>query len=282
LEKRLLDQTMNRVEHWQQLDSKEFDLLYSFNEQKKKEARGTEAVLNSLILAFDDDHDGRATPSAITRKAFANLWQAQAADGDHKGSWDWLDFGLQPWESKEARYFGATLAAIAVGKAPGYYTSGEDAEIEKRVKLLRSYLRASLPTQNLNNRVWMLWASTKVDGLLSSEEQQQLIQALFAKQYADGGWSLASLVNSPRVLSAGKASEPDGYATGLVVHVLQEAGVDRQDSKIAKGLAWLRAHQLDSGAWRSKSLNKDRNPDTHVGKFMSDAATAFAVLALSH
>ncbi|HEV3118085.1 MAG TPA: hypothetical protein VGY58_13615, partial [Gemmataceae bacterium] len=178
-------------------------------------------------------------------------------------------------------YFGATLAAIAVGTAPGYYTSRKDAEIE-RVQLLRSYLRASLPTQNLNNRVWMLWAATKLDGLLSNKEQQQLIKALFDEQHADGGWNLASLVNSPRVPSAGKAIEPDGYATGLVVHVLQEAGVDRQDSRTARGLAWLQAHQLKTGAWRSKSVNKERNPDTHVGKFMSDAATAFAVLALSH
>ena len=203
-------------------------------------------------------------------------------DGKHKGSWEWLDFGLQPWESKEARYFGATLAAIAVGTAPGYYSSGKDAELDTRVHLLRGYLRASFPKESLNNRLWMLWAAAKLDGLLSNEEQRQLIKALFDKQHADGGWALSSLVRGARVPGAGKAIEPDGYATGLVVHVLQEAGVVKQDSRIARGLAWLQAHQLDTGAWRSKSVNMERNPDTHVGKFMSDAATAFAVLALSH
>jgi hypothetical protein len=30
------------------------------------------------------------------------------------------------------------------------------------------------------------------------------------------------------------------------------------------------------------SINKRRNPETQAGKFMSDAATAFAILALDH
>jgi squalene-hopene/tetraprenyl-beta-curcumene cyclase len=74
----------------------------------------------------------------------------------------------------------------------------------------------------------------------------------------------------------------DGYATGFIVHVLLTAGVPKDDAKLAKGIAWLRSHQSATGEWPAISVNKKRDPATHVGKFMTDAATSFAVLALSH
>jgi hypothetical protein len=67
-----------------------------------------------------------------------------------------------------------------------------------------------------------------------------------------------------------------------VLHVLQTASVPKDDPAVAKGLAWLRANQRPTGEWRGSSVNKQRDPATHVGRFMTDAATAYAVLALSH
>jgi hypothetical protein len=58
--------------------------------------------------------------------------------------------------------------------------------------------------------------------------------------------------------------------------------VSREDRKVAKGLDWLKHNQSATGAWRAVSVNKKRDPASHSGKFMSDAATAYAVLALSH
>jgi len=279
-EKKLLAQTRMRVENWKELDSDKFGLFYDSNARKKKESWGTEAVLNTVILAFDDR--SRSSPSEGTKQAFSNLWQTQVQTGDDKGTWDWLDFNMGPWEWKEARYFGASLAAIAVGTAPGYYTPGRDSDIDARVILLREYLKDGLQRQNLHNRIWGLWASTKVEGILTEAEQKKLIDQLLDQQRDDGGWSLSSLGTWVRSDGTAQESESDGYATGLVLHVLQTVGAPKDDAKIAKGLAWLKSNQSATGAWRGVSVNKNRDPASHSGKFMSDAATAFAVLALSH
>jgi squalene-hopene/tetraprenyl-beta-curcumene cyclase len=310
-EQKILDRTRKRVAHWKELDSPQFRLFYDFDDRKKKESWGTEAVLNALILAFDDHYQGRKTPSDSTKQAFINLWQVQVKDGEKKGSWDWLDFGLEPWESGNARYFGSALAAIAVGTAPGGYTAaasprrqpGEESASDKGVTLLRDYLRKRLPEQNLNNRIWVLWASARLDGVLTKEEQKAIVDQLLAKQQEDGGWRLSSLGSRPlgdaspagrdpetgykRVQKPPLDTASDGYATGLIIHVLKAAGLAKDHPQVSRGLNWLRANQKPSGAWAGISLNKKRDPEStdpgkaHVGKFMWDAATAFAVLALA-
>ena len=45
---------------------------------------------------------------------------AQLKTGEAKGAWSWLQFHNSPWEG-DSQYYGATLAAIAVGTAPGNY-----------------------------------------------------------------------------------------------------------------------------------------------------------------
>jgi len=279
---KLLAQIRLRVANWKKLDSKEFGLYYDSSDELKKQSWGTEAVFNSLILAFDDHYQGRSSPSEETKQALANLWQTQVQAGDYKGTWHWLDFREAPWGNKEARYFGAALAAIAVGTAPGYYTPGADADNDARVTLLRGYLKVELQRQNLHNRAWGLWAAAKVEGILTKAEQKNVIDQLLDKQKDDGGWSLPSLGTWVRSDRTAQETSSDGYATGFVLHVLQTAGVPKTDVKIAKGLAWLKRNQAPTGAWGSVSVVKKRDPASHSGKFMSDAATAFAVLALSH
>jgi squalene-hopene/tetraprenyl-beta-curcumene cyclase len=174
------------------------------------------------------------------------------------------------------------LAAIAVGTAPGYYTPGADQETDARVKLLRGYLKDRLRKENLHNQAWGLWAATQVKGVLTNAGRKKVIDQLLARQREDGGWSLPSLGKWVRNDRTAQETSSDGYATALVLHVLQTAGVPKGDGKIANGLAWLKRHQAATGAWRSVSLVKKRDPASHTGKFMSDAATAFAVLALGH
>ncbi|MHB1423116.1 MAG: prenyltransferase/squalene oxidase repeat-containing protein [Gemmataceae bacterium] len=281
-EAKLLAQIRLRVTNWDKLDSKEFGLYYDASDELKKQSWGTEAVFNAVILAFDDRYQGRSSPSEATKQAFRNLWQTQLQAGGHKGSWEWLDFNEAPWGNKEARYFGAALAAIAVGSAPGYYTPGADADQDAKVKLLRSYLKEKLQRQSLHNQAWGLWAATKIERILTQAEQKKIIDQLLDEQQVDGGWCLPSLGTWKRNDHTAQETASDGCASGFVLHVLLTAGVPKDHAKIAKGLAWLKLNQGATGAWSSVSLVKKRDPSSHTGKFMSDAATAFAVLALSH
>lgn len=71
-------------------------------------------------------------------------------------------------------------------------------------------------------------------------------------------------------------------ATGLVLSVLQQAGTPRGNVQLERGLSWLALNQNKTeGRWPAYSLNKKRNPSSNIADFMSDAATAYAVLALS-
>lgn len=97
------------------------------------------------------------------------------------------------------------------------------------------------------------------------------------------GWSLRSLVNMwLRADGTPLQGESDGAATSLMVLALQEAGVPRENAQLQRGLAWLNSHQdAAEGFWPASSVNKRRHVSSDTGRFMSDAATAFAVLALS-
>jgi squalene-hopene/tetraprenyl-beta-curcumene cyclase len=285
-ETKTLEQTKLRVANWDQLEEVEYQLMYDFDEPKKTQSRGTEAVLNALILALDDRFEQRKQPSDATKKAFSILWATQIREGDHKGSWDWLNFGLEPWESTSGRYLGATIAAIARGAAPENGFGKAEGKSHDGTEWLRGYLKKQYATQNLHNRVWLLWASTSMDGLLTPAQKDELVAQIFAKQHTTGGWSLGSLGDFTHGEIKTPIPTPDGYATGLIAHVLQLAGLPKDNAGVAKGLAWLRENQDPSGPWRAFSVNKKRSPESpdpakaNVGKFMWDAATSYAVLAL--
>ncbi len=66
-----------------------------------------------------------------------------------------------------------------------------------------------------------------------------------------------------------------------MVSALEQSGEASARAAIGKGLAWLERNQDPSGAWLSTSMNKKRDPASDAGRFMTDAATAYSVMALS-
>ncbi len=245
---------------------------------KTSESRGTEAVLNALVLSMRDAAAGRI--GSDTRQAFARMWELQMRTDAIDGAWAWLNFHYEPWESSGAPYFGASLAALAVGSAPDGYAGSP--EIADNLGRLRKYFQREFDRQSLFNRLMALWASSRLDGLLTPVQRTAAIDGALQAQQPDGGWSLASLGSWKRIDGSAVDTGSDGYATGLAVLALRSAGTPASDARIARGVEWLNQHQdRSTGQWSASSLNKTRDPASDVGKFMSDAATAYAVLALT-
>ena len=285
----LLENVSKRVRLWNEVAPVYNDKEYGLN--KSVQSRATEAVLLAFILASNDAQTGKLSTDTLT--AFDNMWALQQTTGENKGAWLWQLFDLNPWEGNISPYYGATLAAIAVGTAPGNYHSTP--EIQNNLTRLRDYLDREFPAQPTINRLTLLWASAKLPGLLSPARQKSIIDEVLSKQQVDGGWSLFPLVRTWRdwgpssLLGKWKRADgtpqelqSDGLATGLILFVLPKAGVPRDNLQLKQGRAWLiRNQNKPEGLWVASSVNKRRDPSSNVGRFMSDAATAFAVLALT-
>lgn len=288
----IADTVRTRLEH---LDDQQ--PFYDHTDAKKLESRGVEAVMNAFLVTSRDLDAGATAPDALTQQALTRLWTVQRQDG----AWDWLEFGLEPYESADALFHGATVAALAAGSPTGRAASA-DAAGKAGVQKLRTYLGANVATQRLFNRTWALLASSRLSGVLTTSQREALVRDLAAAQRPDGGWSLADLGEWRWSKTAGPFAAPgpidpalisgsDGYATGLVVYAMKQAGLGNRPA-VQKGLAWLRANQQAGtpadaawAPWRAHSLNFDREHGGDKGEpwrrmFMSDLATAFAVLAL--
>src|SRR5262245_27592839 len=292
-ETRLIEETTRRVEYYSTQQP-----LYDHSDSKKVESRGTEVVLNALILASADAALNRRVLSGPTREALKQLWERQRYDG----AWDWLDSGLEPFESVDGSYFGATLAAMTIGMVP-VSPQSQSTETGAKIERLRAYLKEKYISQSLFNRAWMLLASARLNGLVTREQREAFFTEIQGLQRNDGGWALNSLgpwrwskmaapFQAPGTPDASLLTQSDGYATGLIVYALRQAGIPTSHPAVSKGLDWLKSNQHEVRvdqhawmAWRAHSLNYDREHGGEKGEpwrrmFMSDSATAFAVLAL--
>lgn len=145
----------------------------------------------------------------------------------------------------DGAYSGATLAVLAIGIAPGAIDS-QDSETKAGMEKLRAYLKGKYTSQSLFNKIWTLLAATRLNGLLTGAQRESLITEI-------------------------QTSHP----------------------AVSGGLQWLRgtqrAVQVNQDAWpawRAHSLNFNGESGGQKGEpwrrmFMSDAATAFAAMALA-
>lgn len=237
-------------------------------------AAGVESIFTAWILAMQDP------AGAATRQAFDRMWSLQIPEGKAKGSWPFFELDLDPWETTGASpYFGAALAALAVGAAPAEYRARPD--IREHIADLNGYLQREHAGQSLHNRVIALWASTALPEAIAGPARKATIEELWQKQQPDGGWTNDSLGPWKKREAAPPSSGSNSYATALVAYVLEKTGVPASNPALARALAWLSSHQdREGGFWAADSMNKRYPPDSMQIRFMRDAATGFAALAL--
>jgi hypothetical protein len=281
-ERAMIDSVEKRVHLWSQSTTSQVLPFYDdekYGKGKEIESRNAESVLNAVILSSYDQRQGHLSPTA--RLAFDNAWALQSPTGPDAGAWVWQNFNYTPWESPESQYHWAALFALTVARTPDHYR--DDPAIALHLALLTGYLSSHYAAQPLLNKIIALWASRSYPSLLTADQRRDLIASLLRLQHADGGWSASDLGDWERRDKTPLEYRPDGYATGLIVLVLEESSTPQADAPIARGRSWLIANQdKTTGAWTAWSLNKNRDLDSPIGKFMSDAATSYAVLALEN
>lgn len=244
-------------------------------ETQKKGLRPTQSAVLAHGLAEWDRHVvGRLGDE--TRKALDFMLSLQEADG----SWG-NDDCWPPFES--SNYHGATVAALALGTAPGYLAEAT-AEQRAGIDRLRHYLREQEAPHDYD-RLLLLWASTRMDGLLDGDQAAALIAMVLRHQQADGGWSIRTFSAPEAWGDGGRAAKlreevefqttpSDGHQTGLAILVLREAGLPPSHPALQAGVTWLKANQRESGRWWTRSLNTDKK------HYITYSGTVFPVMAL--
>ncbi|MFN8857096.1 MAG: prenyltransferase/squalene oxidase repeat-containing protein [Planctomycetaceae bacterium] len=247
-------------------------------EEQQESVAPAQAIYLAAGLAEWDAHVTRSL-SPETDRALRLMLDLQR----DSGTWG----SLECWPPYESSAFHlATTAAMAIGTAPGWLAGLQDDAVKARVERLKQYLVTEKPRQDYD-RTLLLWASTRLPGLLSAERQKELVELVLSKQQADGGWSIRSF-GAPEEWGAGNRAEKlraepefatppsDGHQTGLAIVVLRELGVPANDPRIQRGVTWLKGNQRASGRWWTRSLNTDS------WHFITYSGTALPLLALSH
>ena len=104
-------------------------------------------------------------------------------NGELKNFIDILPNGItEPFEMDD--HYGVTLAALAVGIAPGEYAETEAAQ--RGMDGIRRYF-SSTPPETLHQQAMLLWAATYTPELMTDAEKQDCMDELFARQQPDGG-----------------------------------------------------------------------------------------------
>lgn len=231
----------------------------------------TGLVATTAFLTMSDARTGGGLGTE-TRRGLDYAW----SELDGSGSWEgWLQCNWPPFEADTE--FAPALMLVALGELRGAYGEEVLTEADRDgAKALQAGLRVKPPT-GLHDRAMRVWAGAAWPGVALADELAAWREELASAQGEDGGWSMAALAASTWKHDAGQpqSAVSGAYATGFSLYVLLQAGAERSDAGIVRGLKWLRENQRASGLWFESSPRRDRK------HYISHAATAFALLCLA-
>ena len=109
-----------------------------------------------------------------------------------------------------------------------------------------------------------LWASSRVPDLLTADQRKTTIDAAFALQQPDGGWSTTAIGSYKRTDNTQSDTRTDGYATALATLALQSQACRRLIRASAKGSTGCVETRIDppadgSRCRRTRSAIRKRN-----------------------
>lgn len=248
----------------------------SLSESLETGHRTAQVVYSAAGLASWDAHVSRSL-SPETVRMLDLMFELQGESGEWQVPGCWPPLQSSPFQL-------STVAAIAAGTAPGWLAGLKDQTVLARVERMKSRLKSVDPPHDYA-RVWLLWADTKMPGLLETERREEYVEMILSRQAADGGWSLRAFA-LPSEWGDGSreekiSSDPefylassDGHMTGLAISVLRDAGIPVLDPRIQNGVQWIEKNQRMSGRWWTRSLN---NEGLHL---ITYSGTCFSLLAL--
>jgi len=166
--------------------------------------------------------------------------------------------------AKDLYYFGKNRRTPALGDSPflhewratrdWYLDYLARPEIQNNLKMLREYLKRECAAQPAINHVVLLWASAKMPGLLEPQQRKAIITGILGKQQPDGGepvftrWRPVATAKIPNRSWRSLGSQP------------------------------IRTRRKGS---YSLNKNEAQHLTPSAALYMNDAATAYAVLALT-
>ncbi|MCH2160644.1 MAG: hypothetical protein MK085_02095 [Phycisphaerales bacterium] len=254
---------------WQRTRSFAREYLQRYLE-KNQEPQGQHGAVEGIVATSAFLAIGEARNQGRVSNDTLDALRKAASRVDASGHFtEWLTCDWPPYEVDH--HFGTSLLLVALGTTPESFQTDET--MAPHIGSMRTWIRENPPV-NAHQAGMCLWADATGGLELTEEQRNAYIQWCRRDQHEDGGWSVKSIGGWLRPDGTPQVTDSEAYATAFMIFVLRQAGVAANDDAIKRGLAWLRAHQRESGRWFTRSPRRDRR------HYLSNAATNFAILAL--